>query len=145
VSWPMNALAVSPIICKLKVYTKEAIDPLDAGIGLAIANHLLADPAKHNLIVLGGRSRDALEKLKVQSPKHVQTIPGDLADFSLGQQAVDLALSSFGQVDALIVNHGILGPVARIADCDPTEIRKTFDVNFFSAIACVSGAELDQE
>jgi len=91
--------------------------------------------------VLGGRSIDALEKLKAQSPKHVQILPGDLADFSLGQKAVDLALSLFGQIDALIVNHGVLGPITRIAECDPAEIRKNFDVNFFSAIACVSQFE----
>jgi NAD(P)-dependent dehydrogenase (short-subunit alcohol dehydrogenase family) len=65
-------------------------------------------------------------------------IPGDLSDFSLSQRAVDIAVSAFGKVDGLIVNHGILGEVARIADCDPAGIRKTFDVNFFSAIACVS-------
>jgi NAD(P)-dependent dehydrogenase (short-subunit alcohol dehydrogenase family) len=65
-------------------------------------------------------------------------IPGDLSDFSLSQKAVDLAVLAFGKIDGLIVNHGILGEVARIADCDPAEIRKTFDVNFFSTIACVS-------
>jgi NAD(P)-dependent dehydrogenase (short-subunit alcohol dehydrogenase family) len=111
---------------------------LHAGIGLAIANYLLKDSAKHNLIILGGRSEDALEKLKAQSPQHIKVIPGDLSDFSLSQRAVDIAVSAFGKVDGLIVNHGILGEVARIADCDPSGIRKTFDVNFFSAIACVS-------
>jgi NAD(P)-dependent dehydrogenase (short-subunit alcohol dehydrogenase family) len=61
-----------------------------------------------------------------------------LSDFSLGQNAVDIAISAFGKVDGLIINHGILGEVARIADCDPAGFRKTFDVNFFSAVACVS-------
>jgi len=110
------------------------------GIGLAIANYILKEPGSHNLVVLGGRSKDALEKLKAQSPKHVQILPGDLADFSLGQKAVDLALSSFGQIDALIVNHGVLDPITRIAECNPAEIRKNFDVNFFGAIACVKAA-----
>lgn len=108
------------------------------GIGLAIANYLLKDSAKHNLVILGGRSQENLEKLKTQSPKHVEVIPGDLSDFSLSQKAVEVAVSTFGKVDGLIVNHGILGEVARISDCDPVEVRKTFDVNFFSTIACVS-------
>ena len=68
----------------------------------------------------------------------MRVIPGDLSDFSLAQKAVELALSSFGQVDALIINHGVLGQVARIAESDLEEFRKTFDVNLFSAIACVS-------
>ncbi len=93
-------------------------------------------------MILGGRSQETLDKLKAQSPKHVQVIPGDLVDFSLGQKAVDLALSSFGRVDALIINHGILGQVARIAESDPEEFRKTFDVNLFTAIACVSAMKI---
>ena len=87
--------------------------------------------------MLISRSSGPLEKLKNQSPNQVEVLAGDLADFSLGQKAVDIALSSFGRLDGLIVNHGILGEVARIADCDPMEVRKTFDINFFSAIACV--------
>ena len=121
------------------------IDHLCEGIGLAAANFLLKEPGSHNLVVLGGRSKETLDKIKAQSPKHVQVIAGDLADFSLGQKAVDIALSSFGQVDALIINHGILGHVARIAECDPDEVRKTFDINFFSAIACVSVTKPDTE
>src|SRR2546421_8252295 len=107
------------------------------GIGLTIANYLLQDSAKHNLVILGGRSQEALDNLKAQSPHRIQVIPGDLSDFSLGQNAVDIAVSAFGKVDGLIINHGILGEVARIADCDLAGIQKTFDVNFFSTIACV--------
>jgi NAD(P)-dependent dehydrogenase (short-subunit alcohol dehydrogenase family) len=99
---------------------------------------LLRVPAKHNLVILGGRSQDALDKLKAQSPKRIEVVPGDLSDFSLAQKAVELAVSAFGKIDGLVVNHGTLGEVARIADYDLEEIRKTFDVNFFSAIACVS-------
>ena len=99
---------------------------------------MLKVPTKHNLVILGGRSQDALDKLKAQSPKHIEVVPGDLSDFSLGQKAVELAVSAFGKIDGLVVNHGTLGEVARIADCDLEEIRKTFDVNFFSVIACVS-------
>ena len=92
-------------------------------------------------MILGGRSKEILDKLKAQSPKHIEVVAGDLSDFSLGQKAVDAAVSAFGRVDGLIVNHGILGEVARIADCDLEEIRRTFDVNFFSVIACVSSAK----
>jgi NADP-dependent 3-hydroxy acid dehydrogenase YdfG len=62
---------------------------------------------------------------------------GDLADFSLGQRAVDLAVSKWSQIDGLIINHGVLDPVKRIADSDAKEWSKAFDVNVFSAIAMV--------
>ena len=110
------------------------------GIGLAIAQFLLKAPERHNLVVLGGRSKEALDKLQATSPDHVQVVPGDLADFSLGLKAIEVALSKFGQIDALVLNHGTLGEVARIADCDPEQVRQTFDVNFFSVVACVKAA-----
>lgn len=55
-----------------------------------------------------------------------------------GPKAVDLALKSFSRIDALILNHGTLSPVKRIADSDLEEWRSAFDVNFFSALAFVS-------
>jgi NAD(P)-dependent dehydrogenase (short-subunit alcohol dehydrogenase family) len=68
----------------------------------------------------------------------VKILAGDLSNLSLGQQAVDIAVSTFGRVDGLIINHGTLGEVKRIADCDPVGFQKTFDINFISAVACVS-------
>jgi len=38
------------------------------------------------------------------------------------------------------VNHGILDAVTRIADCNPEDWRRVFDVNFFSAVALVKAA-----
>lgn len=61
-----------------------------------------------------------------------------MSDLSLAKQAVDLAISSTGRVDALIINHGTLGKIQRIEDCANVEdFRETMQVNFFSAIALV--------
>lgn len=43
-----------------------------------------------------------------------------------------------GRLDALIVNHGTLNPVKRVADSTPKEWRSAFDVNVFSAVGLVS-------
>lgn len=64
-------------------------------------------------------------------------VAGDLADFALGQKAVDLAVSEFGRLDGLVVNHGILEPVTRVRDSEAEAWRRNFDVNFFSAVAIV--------
>jgi NAD(P)-dependent dehydrogenase (short-subunit alcohol dehydrogenase family) len=56
----------------------------------------------------------------------------------VGPKVVELALKSFSQIDGLIINHGVLSPVKRIADSTPEEWRSVFDTNFFSAIALVS-------
>ena len=105
------------------------------GIGLAIAEYLLQK--SHNVVALA-RSRDPLEKLREKYPQHVRIVAGDLGDLSLAQQAVDLAVKGFGSLDGLIVNHGIIEPVAKIRDCKPEDWKRTFDVNLVSAVAFVS-------
>lgn len=75
--------------------------------------------------------------MKSQYPDQVQILSGDLSDFTLGKKAVDLAISTWGKLDSVIVNHGVLDPVKRVADSDAEEWRKAFDVNVFSAIAMV--------
>ncbi|PYH44098.1 SDR family oxidoreductase [Aspergillus saccharolyticus JOP 1030-1] len=109
------------------------------GIGLATAKYLLAAPHSHNVVVLA-RSAEPLQQLKDQYPQQVAVLSGDLADLSLGQQAVDLALSSFGGLDGLVLNHGWLGQVAPIAEADPAQWQQGFAVNFFSGVAFVKAA-----
>lgn len=67
----------------------------------------------------------------------MEVLAGDLSDLSLGAKAVELAASRWGRLDALIVNHGTLEPVKKVADTEPQEWRETFDVNVFSAVSLV--------
>jgi NADP-dependent 3-hydroxy acid dehydrogenase YdfG len=83
------------------------------------------------------RSVEPLQKLKEQYSKQVEVLNGDLADFSLGQKAVDLALKSFGRLDGMVLNHGVLGQVGKIAQADPEQWKQGFDVNFISLVAFV--------
>jgi NAD(P)-dependent dehydrogenase (short-subunit alcohol dehydrogenase family) len=64
-------------------------------------------------------------------------VAGDLADFTMGEKVVDLAISKFGRLDGLIINHGVLNPVKRVSETDAEEWRGAFDINVFSAIAMV--------
>jgi NADP-dependent 3-hydroxy acid dehydrogenase YdfG len=89
-----------------------------------------------NLVVVA-RSKEPLESLQKEYPDQVQVLAGDLADFSLGKQAVDLAISKWSKVDGVIVNHGTLAPVKRVSDTDAEEWRSSFDINVFSAVALV--------
>ncbi|OKP08292.1 hypothetical protein PENSUB_5659 [Penicillium subrubescens] len=109
------------------------------GIGLAIAKYLLTAPQAHNVVVVA-RSVEPLEKLKEQYSKQVEVVNGDLADFSLAQKAVDAAIKSFGQLDGVVLNHGILGQVGKIAAADVDQWKKDFDVNFFSLVAFAKAA-----
>ena len=108
-----------------------------SGIGLAIAKYLLTSPHSHNVVVVA-RSLEPLQKLKSEYNKQVEVLNGDLADLSLPQKAVDLAVKSFGRLDGLVLNHGILGQVGKIAQADLQEWKDGFDINFISLVAFVS-------
>lgn len=83
------------------------------------------------------RSVEPLQKLKEEYGKQVEVVNGDLGDLSLPQKAVDAALKTFGQLDGMVLNHGILGQTGNVAVTDVKEWKKAFDVNFFSLIAFV--------
>ena len=53
------------------------------------------------------------------------------------RKITELAINSFGHLDGIVINHGVLSPMKRVADATPEEWRKLFDANFFSAIALV--------
>ncbi|KAI9721064.1 MAG: hypothetical protein M1812_002545 [Candelaria pacifica] len=109
------------------------------GIGLAVAQFLLKPPQSSNLVVIA-RSRSPLEDLQEKYPSQVVIVAGDLVDSSLAKQAVELAVNKWGQLDGLVLNHGVLEPVARLADIDVEDWKKAFDINFFSVLAFVKAA-----
>ena len=110
---------------------------LITGIGLAISQCLLKAPERHNIVALG-RDEEALEALGKAYPAQVRYISGNISDYVVSAKAVELALSCFGQIDALIINHGQLGKVSTIADTDMSSFEATMEVNFLSAVASVS-------
>ena len=83
------------------------------------------------------RSREPLEALSKEYPDKVKVLAGDLADFSLGKQAHDLATTTWKRLDGLVVNHGVLEPVKKVAQTEAEEWRQLFDVNVFSAVSMV--------
>ncbi|KAJ5551627.1 hypothetical protein N7535_000428 [Penicillium sp. DV-2018c] len=109
------------------------------GIGLAVSKYLLTAPQSHNVIVVA-RSIEPLQKLKEQYGKQVEVLNGDLADFSLAQKAVDIATKTFGQLDGMVLNHGVLGQVGKISETDPQQWKEAFDINFISLVAFAKAA-----
>ena len=78
-----------------------------------------------------------LEKIHEECPRQVRILAGDLGDLSLPQKAVAHAVKEFGQVDGLVLNHGIMEPVARVENCNPEDWSKLFTTNLFSLVAFV--------
>ncbi|KAF2115796.1 short chain dehydrogenase-like protein [Lophiotrema nucula] len=109
------------------------------GIGQAISSFLLSQPHSHRLVVVA-RTHTALDQLHYQYPDRVEVLAGDLSDTSIAAKSVELAISRWGRLDSLIVNHGTLDPVKTVADASVEDWKKGFDTNVFSAIALVQAA-----
>ncbi|KAH8721914.1 hypothetical protein BGZ61DRAFT_447645 [Ilyonectria robusta] len=109
------------------------------GIGAAIAKYLLQQ--SHN-VVITARSREPLEALKTSHPGQVQYIAGDMVEPEMPTKLTNLAVSSFGKLDGIVINHGVLAP-KRFADCTIEEWKQLYDVNVFSGIA-MAKAGLDE-
>ncbi|TQS38669.1 hypothetical protein Golomagni_00822 [Golovinomyces magnicellulatus] len=107
------------------------------GIGLAIARYLLMSG---NRVLCIARTKEPLESLQQEFPGQVGILVGDMKDFQLGAQAVAKVIHDFKCLDGLVINHGSLSPIKRLADSNPTEWRSAYEVNFFSAIALIQPA-----
>ncbi|AEO65068.1 uncharacterized protein THITE_2111657 [Thermothielavioides terrestris NRRL 8126] len=104
------------------------------GIGLAVAKWLLA--ASHRVILVS-RSAEQLEELKARYPSQVAYLAADMTVADTAWRATELAVLTFGRVDGVVVNHGVLSPMTRIEDASVEEWRKLYEANFFSALALV--------
>ncbi|PGH23023.1 hypothetical protein AJ80_02938 [Polytolypa hystricis UAMH7299] len=112
------------------------------GIGAVITNYLLTTTTTPppNLLLIA-RSSPPFEVFKSQYPSRVEILAADLADLSVAQRAVALALERFGgRLDGMVINHGILGSVTRLEDVDFEQWKKGVDVNFLSAVAFVKAS-----
>lgn len=50
---------------------------------------------------------------------------------------IQATVKAFGKVDGIVINHGVLTPLSRIADSNPEEWRRCYDINVMSALALV--------
>ena len=104
-----------------------------------MTKYLLSAPQSHNVVVVA-RSVEPLQKLKEQYGDQVAVVNGDLADFAIAKKAVDTATVTFGKLDGMVLNHGILGQVGKISEADPQQWREGFEINFMSLVAFVRGS-----
>lgn len=63
---------------------------------------------------------------------------GDLTQEKVQKEVVDYAINKFNRLDGLILNAGVLEPVAKLADANIADWKKLYDVNFFSIVSMVS-------
>ncbi|KAH8923002.1 NAD(P)-binding protein [Atractiella rhizophila] len=106
------------------------------GIGLTTLKLLLEKKCK--IVTISRRSKtNELSAIEAGNPENVKVVTGDVSNEGDVEKAVDIAVKAFGKIDGLVLNAGILGPLANIADKETNSLqawRKVFEINFFSLL-----------
>ena len=114
------------------------------GLGLALAHRFAKAGCK---LVLAARGHADLELAKqkllasgdVRAESDILLVPADLTQQDQVQQLIDLTLATFGTIDVLINNAGVIqvGPIEN----QPVEAyRKTMEINFFAGLYAIYAA-----
>jgi len=98
-----------------------------SGMGKAIAEGLSSEGAK---LVLSGRNQESGKALEDSLDNSV-FVPGDVTDPSYNKRLVDSAMETFGKLDTLSLNAGVLG-IGNVENLSIDLWRKTIDTNLSS-------------
>jgi NAD(P)-dependent dehydrogenase (short-subunit alcohol dehydrogenase family) len=106
------------------------------GIGLAIAERLVADGAR---VVITARKKEALDKAVAHlgGPDVALAVAGRADDADHQADAVRQAIETFGSIDLLVNNTGINPVYGPLVDLDLTAARKIVEVNCIAAVSWV--------
>lgn len=106
------------------------------GIGLGIAKAILDEGGN---VVITGRKQDALEEAAaaLDAGDRLRTISAHAADEEGRQAAIDLALSTYGELHHLVGNVGINPVYGPMMDVPLDAAKKIFDVNYVATLGLI--------
>lgn len=96
------------------------------GIGAAAAQVFADAGAK---VCLLARSRDQSAEIAGQIGPNALAIPCDVSRYWEVEAAVSACIGTFGSLDILINNAGVIDPISSLADADPEVWGHTIDIN----------------
>jgi 3-oxoacyl-[acyl-carrier protein] reductase len=67
-------------------------------------------------------------------------VPTDVTQLTAVQQMVQVTVETFGGLDILVINAGVLGETQHVEASDPTAWRTTLEVNLLGAYYCAQAA-----
>ncbi|BCP14078.1 SDR family oxidoreductase [Mycobacterium paraintracellulare] len=106
------------------------------GIGLAIAERLVADGAR---VVITARKKEALDEAVAHlgGPDVALAVAGRADDAEHQSDVVHQAIETFGSIDFLVNNTGINPVYGPLVDLDLAAARKIVEVNCIAAVSWV--------
>ncbi|KAK6530950.1 hypothetical protein TWF281_007780 [Arthrobotrys megalospora] len=114
------------------------------GIGFAILKYLLALTNPPNILATS-RNITALEPLAA-AHENLEVVSVDFAAPSselksiIPTAIVNAAVSKWGRIDALLLNHGVLDPLAKVDVAELEDWEANYRVNFFSNVQLIKNA-----
>ena len=96
------------------------------GIGAATAHAFAAAGANDALVA---RSSKEISDIAKEIGEKAIAIPCDVANYDDVKGAVDQTIATFGQLDVLINNAGVVDPIGHLQNTDPALWAKTIDIN----------------
>ncbi|MCF7698793.1 SDR family oxidoreductase [Loktanella sp. M215] len=96
------------------------------GIGAAAAQAFAAAGAN---VALVARSRERIAELAGEIGKTALAIPCDVSRYWEVEQAVSATVKTFGRIDVIVNNAGVVDPIGVLSHTDPEAWGKTIDIN----------------
>jgi 2-dehydro-3-deoxy-L-rhamnonate dehydrogenase (NAD+) len=105
------------------------------GIGLAVANRMLASGAR---LAIWDRDRALLDETvtRIAKPDRVHSWVIDIADLAAVEAATKATFDHFGKIDILINNAAIAGPNAPTWEYPPEAFRDVVNVGLIGTFYC---------
>jgi len=96
------------------------------GIGAAAAYRFAEAGAR---VVLLARNGERVAEVAGEIGQSALAVPCDVSRYWEVEAAVGAALSTFGRLDVLVGNAGVIEPIARLAEVDPVAWSSAIEVN----------------
>ncbi|WP_422048224.1 SDR family oxidoreductase [Shimia sp.] len=103
-----------------------AITGASRGIG-ASAARLFAEAGAN--VVLLARSSGDIEAIAAEIGENARAVQCDVADYAEVEAALNSTVETFGSLDVLINNAGVVEPISHLASSDPADWGKVIDIN----------------
>ena len=118
-----------------------AITGAGGALGAALAAHFASD--SDTSLVLSDLSDTALDATLAALPDgaaRVETVLADVSDFGQVEAVVQKTVDTFGRLDVLISNAGVLSPNGRIHNLTTEDWERAFQVNVMGHVNAIRAA-----